>query len=63
MSFKFTVQTVVAAISAFATAFGSAYYAAASNATPGVQGSEWIGVVLAAVTAAVATFYHDPSVK
>jgi hypothetical protein len=57
MNFKFTVNTVVTAIAAAASAFGAAYSAANLDNT--VTKGEWVTIAWAIGTAVAAALLHD----
>ncbi len=61
MSFKFNVQSIIAAIVAGASAFGAAYTAA--NLDNVVTGGEWFSIGWAVVTAVGAALFHSDSSK
>ncbi len=62
MGFKFSVTSILTAITVGATALGNAWVAASTNATPGVQAEEVPGLVIATLIAIGATLFHDSTV-
>ena len=57
MPFKLSVPTVIAAITAGASAFGAAYNLALGDQM--VSQGEWVSVAWATLSAVVGTFYHQ----
>lgn len=58
MPFKLSVPTVIAALTAGASAFGAAYNLALGDQV--VSHGEWFSVAWATLSAIVGTFYHQP---
>lgn len=57
MPFKLSVQTVVAALIAGASAFGGAYQLAIGDGA--MTGFEWVNVAWVTATAVAGAFYHQ----
>lgn len=59
MGFKFNPVSIGAAVAAALTTGMAAWHIAATNATPGVQPNEYMGILFAVIPSIFGTFFHS----